>query len=381
VRPEPLTPDPRREDRYPASIAPLIGLQFIALAWVTLNQFRFHLGLRAGDHSGLVFKGYLGAELFLVGAGFATTHLYARATAAKAFHYGGFLRSKLVKIYPLHLATIAVMAALVAVAGAAGASYQHGVASLHGLVSNLLLIQAWGAEPTVSWNFPSWLISAEWFAYIVFPLTAWLALKLWRGPVAAVIAPMALFAILFQLAAARGTLFTDMTAQIGALQTIPAFLFGAGLYRLGREHDLPPGWGRMLAAVASAWIIAAALMRLSDLALVPAFGALVFGLAETAKGGRPALAGPMMAYLGRIARAMYLVYLPVDIVYFHAIERLFGQPTGALAWATWFGVFPVILMAAIVAHHLIQRPAEAWLELRFKDPPRLVASSARVTES
>ena len=27
-----------------------------------------------------------------------------------------------------------------------------GVASLHGLVSNLLLVQAWGAEPTVSWK-------------------------------------------------------------------------------------------------------------------------------------------------------------------------------------------------------------------------------------
>ncbi len=362
MRPEPLTPDLRQGDRYPTTIAPLIGLQFLALAWVALNQFRFHLGLRAGDHSGLVFKGYLGAELFFVAAGFATTRLYARAATAKTFHYGRFLWSRLVEIYPLHLAMIAVMVVLMAVAGAAGVSYPHGVASLHGLVSNLLLIQAWGAEPTVSWNFPSWLISAEWFAYIVFPLTAWLALKLWRGPFAAAIAPMALFAVLFQIAAARGVLFTDMTAQIGAVQTIPAFLFGAGLYRLGRERDLPGGWGGTLAALAGAWIVAAALMRLSDLALFPAFGALVFGLAETAKGERPALAGPVMGYLGRIARAMYLVYLPVDIVYFHAIERLFGQPSGALAWAAWFGVFPVIMIAAIGAHHLIQRPVEAWLE-------------------
>ena len=38
-------------------ILPLVGLQFVALAWVVLNQFRFHLNLHAGDHSGLVFKG------------------------------------------------------------------------------------------------------------------------------------------------------------------------------------------------------------------------------------------------------------------------------------------------------------------------------------
>ena len=68
------------DSRYPATIAPLIGLQFIALAWVVLNQFRFHLGLHAGDRSGLVFKGYLGAELFLVLTGFLICHLYASAS-------------------------------------------------------------------------------------------------------------------------------------------------------------------------------------------------------------------------------------------------------------------------------------------------------------
>jgi peptidoglycan/LPS O-acetylase OafA/YrhL len=345
----------------PAPLAPLAALQFVAIAWVVLNQFRIHLGLHAGDRSGLVFKGYLGAELFFVAAGFATAHGYARALAGHAFHYGAFLWTRLIRVYPLHLAMIAVMAALAGLAARAGAAYPHALFSLHGLVSNLLMIQAWGPEPSVSWNFPSWLISATWFAYVVFPLTAWLTLRLARPTLVAVIAPVALFAVLFQIAAARGVLFTDMTAQIGAAQTIPAFLFGAGLYRLWRERTAPSGWGAAVAAAAGAWIVAAALMRLSDLAIVPAFGALTWGLAETAKGQRPALGEPLMLYLGRIALPMCLVYLPVDIVYFHAIARLFGQPAGALAWAAWAGVFPVILAAAIAAHHLIQAPAQAWL--------------------
>lgn len=349
---------------YPARIAPLQGLQAFALGWVVLNQFRFHLGLAAGERSGLVFKGYLGAELFFVLTGFLTAQAYAREMADGPGGYGGFLYRRLIGLYPLQLATIMAMAALMAAAALSGASIPHAVASLHGLVSNLLMIQAWGAEPTVSWNFPSWLVSAEWFAFIVFPVTAWVTRRAWPSAWIAVLAPLALFVALFQLMAHKGVLFTDMTAQIGAAQTIPAFLFGAGLHRLGAERGLPRGSAGILAVFAAAWIVAASLARLSDIVIFPAFGLLTLALAETAKGERPALSGPIVQYLGRISIAVYLVYLPVDIVYFHAIERVFGQPKGALAWAVWFGVFPVIAAVGAVAHQLIQRPAELWLARR-----------------
>ena len=176
----------------------------------------------------------------------------------------------------------------------------------------------------------------------------------------AVIAPLVLFAVLFQAAAMRGVLFTDMTAQIGALQTIPAFLFGAALCRLSRERSLPGGWGAVLATVAGGWIIAASLLRLSDLALFPAFGALVYGLAEATKASGPGPADAALAYLGRIAHAIYLVYLPVDIIYFHGVEQYSSDSRPAPgAWAVWAGVFPVILLVGIAAHHLIQAPIAA----------------------
>jgi peptidoglycan/LPS O-acetylase OafA/YrhL len=345
---------------YPAEIRPLISLRFIALAWVVLNQFRFHLGLHAGDRSGLVFKGYLGASMFFVLAGFLAAHLLASEQAQGRFRYGSFLWRRLIRTYPLHLAMIAVMAVLMIVGRASGAALPAGVFDWRGLFANLFLVQAWGTVPTVSWNFPSWLISAEWFAYIGLPVTAWIALKR-LSPVLVIAGAVGLFVMMFQFAAARGVLFTDMTAQIGALQTVPAFLLGAGLYGLGRQWSLPRGWGGFIAGVAGAWIVAAALLRLSDLFIWPAFGALVFGLAETAKTAKPALTWAPLPWLGQIAYSIYLVYLPVDIVYFHGLQRLIGTPTGALAWAVWAGVFPVILAAGIAAHYLVARPAAVWL--------------------
>jgi hypothetical protein len=50
----------------PAANRSLAFASFAALWWVVVNQFRDHLGLELGARSGLVAKGYLGADLFLV---------------------------------------------------------------------------------------------------------------------------------------------------------------------------------------------------------------------------------------------------------------------------------------------------------------------------
>jgi peptidoglycan/LPS O-acetylase OafA/YrhL len=367
---------PAKATTYPERVAPLIGLQFIAIAWVVLNQFRFHLGLHASDRSGLVFKGYLGAELFFVLTGFLVCRLYAARSPARPFSYGSFQWAFLARTYPVHLAMIAVLAALGIAAAIGHAPLSSGIFDPAGLAANLLLIHAWGVLPTVSWNFPSWLISATWFAYLVFPATAWIALKGFGRAWLAVLAAIVLFSAAFEIAAARGVLFSDMTAQIGALQTIPAFLLGAGLYRLGAERDLPPRWGMGVALAAAIWIVAAASLRLSDLVLFPAFGALVYGLAETSKSGRPALGSPIFQRLGELSLTLMLVYLPVDIVYFHSVKLLLGQPTGPLAWVVWAGVFPVILAAAVAVHHAIEKPAFAWLSARDPFAPRKPAATA-----
>lgn len=349
---------------YPARIQPLLSLGFIALAWVVLNQFRTHLGLHAGDRSGLVFKGYLGAELFFVLSGFLVSHFYVTAEQHGGFNYASLLRRGLARVYPLHLVVIVVMALLVAAARIGGAPAPTGVFDLRGLIANITLIQAWGVTPTVTWNFPSWLISAEWFALIVFPVTAKIALAPRRPAWLIIALALALFVVAFNLAAEKGVLFTDMTAQIGALQTVPAFLMGAGLYQLGRRHSLPLAWAETLAVGAGVWIVFSAAARLSDLAIWPAFAVLVFALAETSKSAKPALSFAPLPYLGSIAYSVYLVYLPVDIVYFHGVQRLFGAPHGAFAWVVWAGVFPVILLTGALAHHALAGPAQAWFAAR-----------------
>jgi peptidoglycan/LPS O-acetylase OafA/YrhL len=346
---------------FPANVAPLGALQFVAIAWIVLNQFRFHLGLEAGARSGLVAKGYIGAGLFLVVGGFLVCRRYDQLRRAGRLRYGSFLWRRLSFTYPLHLLVIVAMATFLALGDVFGGPLHRASFNLSDLPANVLFIQAWGAVATDSWNFPSWLVSAEWFTCLMFPPIAWVALKGLRWASLAVAIPIALFVLGFALASRMGVLFTDMTARIGAIQALPAFLLGAGLWRLRVRYELTLLRGAAISFAALVWIVAAALLRLSDLVIWPAFAPLVFGVTHLA--ASPSLFGDWrpLHYLGRISVAMLLVYLPVDIAYFRVGRLLLGEPQGFVAWALLAGVFPAIVFAAMAAHHLVQRPLWVWL--------------------
>lgn len=342
---------------YVGELRPLVGLQAFAVAWVVLNQFRDHPIPLLGAAFGLVAKGYLGAALFFVVAGFQAAHLYWRATQQRRFSYLALLRRTLIQLYPLQLAATLAMVVLVVTSKLAGAPMAHAPFRARDLIPHFLLLQAWGLLPTDTWNFPTWFASAVWFAAIASPVACWLTLSRQRSAPLVVAAALAVFWAGFALAASRGVLFTDMTAQIGALQTVPAFLLGAGLYSLGLRRSLPDGWAPWLALASVAWVVTAATLRLSDALIWPAFGPLAFAAAETAKSPKPWLAGALGIWLGRRSVAIFLFYLPADIVYFHALKLVFGPPTSATAWLELAGAFPATLVAGAIAHRLITAPS------------------------
>lgn len=346
------------------TVASLMALQFFAVGWVVLNQFREHLGLEVGARSGLVAKGYLGAGLFFVVGGYLVCGQWTRPGGTWARRYGSLLWGRLAFIYPLHVLILVVMVAAMALR--LGQPLHRTSFPPGDLLGNLLLVQAWGVVKTDSWNFPSWLISAEWFAALIFPATAWVALRAVRASALALAMSLALFAAMFLVAQTKAVLFTDMTTQVGALQTIPAYLLGAALWRLDGERSLSQGAAVALATVAVAWIAVGASLRVSDLLIWPAFGPLVFGVAQATRSAKRSRYRRPLAYLGGLAVAVLLIYLPVDIAYFRVGHMLFGAVHGAPAWLLWSGVFPAIVITAVVVHQFIQQPI--WLWLRRGDP-------------
>lgn len=338
-----------------SNVRPLNLLVFIALFWSVVIQFRAHPIAELGARYGLVAKGYLGTDLYLVAAGFIACGLLLNAGPGwRAWEAVAWRR--IAPRYSLHLATIGTMGALYLAASASGAAFDPAAFEVTALPANLLLVHAWGALPTVYWNFPSWLLSAELFGCVALPVFAVAA----RGGLAraAFFAGVALvtFELGFVLAQHRGILFTDMTAQIGAARVIPDFLAGAVVWRFAQSIR-PRAWESIaLALLSVAWIVAGTSARISDALVWPAFGPLIFAVATFTGRARTIVEAPGARYLGRIAWAVYLVHLPVEIAWFHMLDRVF-RPGVVPAPIALIGVFPVIVAAGAAAHHLIERPA------------------------
>jgi peptidoglycan/LPS O-acetylase OafA/YrhL len=72
----------------------------------------------------------------------------------------------------------------------------------------LTLLQAWGVTRSPGWNVPSWSISAEWFAYLLFPLLAPGLMWVRERGIALLIAAASLAAMALLFAMADWTLNT-----------------------------------------------------------------------------------------------------------------------------------------------------------------------------
>lgn len=83
----------------------------------------------------------------------------------------------------LNLAVLGRVLVLVIVARVAGVQYDPATYTFEGLLKTLLLVQAWFRSFVgYNWSGPSWSLSAEWFAYLLFTAYALIAMKLKTRP-------------------------------------------------------------------------------------------------------------------------------------------------------------------------------------------------------
>ncbi|GHC66968.1 acyltransferase family protein [Limoniibacter endophyticus] len=110
-------------------------------------------------------------DLFFIISGFLIFTRYEREVKDVAT-YLTYLGKRLARLYPLHLFTLAYFV-LVGLAVQVGWSNTGGNPDLFdwsALPTQLLLVHAWGFEDRLSFNFVSWSLSAEWFAYLMLPV-------------------------------------------------------------------------------------------------------------------------------------------------------------------------------------------------------------------
>ncbi len=98
-----------------------------------------------------------------------------------------------------------------------------------------------------------------------------------------------------------------------------------------------------------------------DMVTVALFGPLVLSLASLSSTGSKIGSSKTFVYLGEISFAMYMVTIPWSIFYVNVAARLVHAQDKQLPLVAWIGLVAGVPLLAIVAHHLIERPAREMM--------------------
>jgi peptidoglycan/LPS O-acetylase OafA/YrhL len=240
-----------------------------------------------------------------------------------------------------------------------GAEIKHSVLAWSALPANLLMAHAWGFAPEAGWNHPSWSISAEWFAYLCFPAFAYVAWRLRGRPNLAVGGALVLLFALYALfEATAGFPLTSATIRWGFLRIVPCFAYGCAIYLMWRAGLVQTRREAELGVLAFlGCVVLACQLGAPDAATVSAFGGLILALAGLESTGSSWLTSRTSVYLGEVSYGLYMVCIPWQMLYLNGVQKALHLGDRPLPVLLWLGLPAGAVLAAIVAHHTVERPA------------------------
>lgn len=356
-------PEPARTP-FPEVLDPLTSVRFFLALGVVLFHYQLQWTLWSG---GLLDRARLGVDVFFILSGFILTHVYLQGNEAP--NYRRFLAARFARIYPAHLFILLAMLGLVLVAPVFGVGLEPGRFNPIDFASTLLLIHAWfPRESLVLWNGPSWSLSAEWFAYLAFPAYAAVALRLRTKPWVLIALAILLFAGLDAFYRAQfGRVLPRAEDSLGILRIIPEFLYGVGLYYLGQRWTPSLRLSIMGALAATVALLTLMQVGADDRIIVAAAGPFILSLAWLAKARvRTFLSHPVALFAGEASFALYLVHIPILMVWRNAAQAFAGWPGDyRMGVPELTAMLALTLAAAAAIHVFVERPGRRWLRNRM----------------
>jgi peptidoglycan/LPS O-acetylase OafA/YrhL len=348
---------------------PLTSVRFLLALGVVLFHYQLMWTLPP-EAAGLLNRARLGVDIFFILSGFILAHVYLQGEGPP--DYRRFIVARFARIYPAHAAIMLGMLVMVLGAGLVGVGLEPGRFNAPDFIQSMLLTQAWFPRSTmVLWNGPAWSLSAEWFAYLIFPVYAWIALRLRDRPVVLIALAISLFAVLdagYRMA--FGVILPRAEDNLGVLRILPEFLFGIGLYFLGQRLRLSPRAAIGAVVVASLAMLAAMQASLDDRLIVALAGPLILSLALLAKSGtRTFLSNPVWLFAGEASYALYLVHIPLVMVWRNAMQALLGLDGDyRMAPLELAALLALTLAAAAVIHVAVEQPGRRLLRRWLNRP-------------
>ncbi len=380
----------QRSSGAPEQLPSLTPLRGIAAVWVVIFHFCWYFpAVHPERYTGAVYKGYLAVDMFFVLSGFVITHVYKGGFAQRVTgrRYREFLKARVARIYPLHITVLLLFVAAATAERAASYALRGsfepvpllGERSIGGFFANVVMLHGlWARE--LSWNDPSWSISLEFLAYLLFPL---LFPVLWRArPAAKAGLGGLLLVALGWLAYRTGDYFNQWNGTYAILRCLPEFLAGMLLYS-GYQSGIFSSVLANDAVLAAVVLPLAVLLHIGapDLAIIPLFPLLI--LAAVCNTGRSStlLNSPPLVWLGDISYSLYLLHWFVLFVTTEIARRLPGLDFAKLPLAPSLALIAALiavsLALATLSFRFIEITGRRWLRQRLDvDRPATVVGVA-----
>ncbi|WP_291832835.1 acyltransferase [Brevundimonas sp.] len=364
-----MTSVPPTRDGYPADLRALTSLRAFLAVGVVLFHYQLQWDPALG-FSPIIERSRLAVDAFFMLSGFILAHVYGPAFAAGTFSYRRFIVARLARLYPLHVTVLAGVLTMVLGATTAGVRFDADSYPPLAFFQTLFLVQAWfPTNADLNWSGPSWSLSAEWFAYLLFPAYAWLALRFRGRPwVLLGIGAAAFVAIDALYVQAFGKVLPRAEDSLGILRIAPEFLIGMALYALGHRWR----WSRPVAAAAALFatvlLLGAMQLALDDRIIVALCAPVILTWSLLARADcEGPLAAPALVFVGEASFALYLVHMAVIVAFKGVVAELRGVDSAfRITPVELAGLFVATALIAAALHVFVEKPGRTWIRRRFE---------------
>ena len=362
-------------------ILPLTGIRGVACVWVLL--FHGYLLLRdyrvIGEHD-LLFRGYLGVDLFFVLSGFVLAMTYGASLASPGVRaIGHFYLSRAFRILPLHW--VVLLAFAIAAPMMSGIWWLPSPHTPQRWLASFLLVQSWIGEPD-SWNSPAWSLSAEWGAYLAFPALAWIVWRVrsHRLVLALGVAALALLALAAYVR--YGDTFYGRVTVLGLVRCACEFTAGMLAFRFAGLTPRVGRHGGALLAAGLALLILTLSFPQTDWPAPFAFCLIVLACWSDAGMAKFLFGNRLVAWLGEISFSLYIVHW---FLIECAFGLLAGGPHGSRDPVTATAAVTLALVSAVpiaaLLYRYVERPSHRLGRYVLRRERRVSADGAALTSS
>lgn len=241
----------------------------------------YHLPIES--HTSLLKRSYLFVDLFFILSGFILCYVSRRVDIRPSFaeSYASFIRARVARLYPLHLFCLMYLFLFQLTVSLAYNIFQRaspltlGSGDIGGLIAQALLLNAYlPIQPM--WNVPTWSISAEASAYLLFPFAfAMLSNNRRAAIVALSVLPLVFYAAILA-GIPDGSRSLDITVGMGWIRCLAGFFTGMVLFSFRAIFAETGTFAlSMLQAIAATAVLLGLAFPVADPLIIPAFALLI----------------------------------------------------------------------------------------------------------